>query len=83
MTEIIKMQKLSNSIRVIIEPFYNRGRVMYRIAAQQLTNEDSYMDIRTGGWYDTQVNRSATLEGAKWIFESMVRDEQRFVETHR
>jgi len=74
----IKTQKLSNNIRVIIEPWFD-GR--YRIAAQSFAPGYSYSWEKTGdGWHYTSARFSTTMEGAKRVFDEMVRDELRWLE---
>lgn len=78
-TEILKVQRLSNTIRVVIE---GRRGSKYRVSAQQYIPDRSQpWETRNDGWRDTQTRYSPTLEGAKWIFEDMVQGEQRWLET--
>ena len=80
-TGIVKMQRLSDTIRVVLE---RRRDGKYRIAAQQQTSGYSpRWETRKDGWRDTQARYSSTLEGAKREFEAMVRGEQRWLDTTR
>lgn len=75
--EFIKVQRLSKTSRVVIEPINGK----YRIAAQQYTPNWCYpWEVRADGWSDTVAQYSATLEGAKRVFEDTVRREQRYLE---
>ena len=61
-----------------MEPWHNGA---YRIAAQIYSSiyfADSGTHVES--WHDTQARFSTTLEGAKRVFEEMVRDEQRWLE---
>ncbi len=80
-TKIFKMQKLSNTIRVVIKGCRD-GR--YRIAAQQYMPDCPHeWEVQSDGWRDTQAQYSSTFEGAKQMFDRMVRGEQRWVESNR
>ena len=81
MADFIKVQKLSNTIRVIIEPVQLRGRTEYHVAAQQYIPGSSYgWEVHPDGWRNTMATTSPTLEGAKRLFEQMVSSEQRWLE---
>lgn len=74
----IKVQRLSNNIRVVIE---RKGMTEYRIAAQQYYPDcPYYWEVRPDGWRDTMAQYSPTIEGAKRTFDDMVRGEQRWLE---
>lgn len=74
----VKVQKLSNTVRVVIEPWFN-GR--YRIAAQSYAPGYTYSwEGMADGWHYTSARFSSTLEGAKRVFDEMVRDERRWLE---
>lgn len=81
MEEIIKVQRLSSSIRVIIEKVQVRGRTEYHVAAQQYIPGCSYQwEVHPNGWRTTAATISQTAEGANRMFEQMVRSEQRWLE---
>lgn len=77
--EIVKVQRLSNTVRVVLERCKD-GR--YRIAAQQQTSGyNPRWETQEDGWRDTQARYSPTLEGARREFDAIVRGEQRWLET--
>ena len=77
----IKVQRLSNTIRVVMRQF-NDGT--YYISAQQYMPHCNYTwEVQPDGWRDTQTRFSTTLEGARREFDDLVRGEQRWVEQDR
>lgn len=78
MAEFVKVQRLSNTVRVVIEPWFN-GK--YKISAQMYSPDYCYSwEVRADGWHNTSARFSSTLEGAKRVFDEMVRSEQRWLE---
>lgn len=76
----LKVRRLSNSIRVVMERF-GAG---YAVSAQQFLPNCSYpRDVRPDGWRDTAWVAAATLEGARREFERLVASEERFLESTR
>ena len=75
---MVKQQKLSNDVRVIIERTKPNE---YRIAAQEYTpNGFPWEGVRPDGWRDTSATYSSGLEAARRQFDQMVRSEQRWLE---
>jgi len=72
----LKYQMVGRNLRVVIEP---SGR-KFRISAQQYAPSMPPFD---DGWKDTQSQYCASYECALWAFDSMVRNEQRYLEMTR
>lgn len=74
----LKMQKLSNRIRVVVTHDKTLG---FMIEAQQYLPNCSYpCEVAPDGWRMTQMRTAPTFEGAMREFDSMVRNEQRYLE---
>ena len=77
MTNPIQVRRLSNDIRVVIEPM---GR-KYMISAQQYSPDcPRPWELQPDGWRHTFTVFANTLEGARREFESIVQSEERFLE---
>lgn len=77
----LKCRKLSNTVRVVIEPWFNNK---YRVSAQ--IYDAGYclgFEDKADGWHNTCSRFSGTVEGAKRVFEEMVREELRWLEQRR
>ena len=75
--KFLRVQRLSNDIRVIMQPFKNG----FLVAAQQYLPGCCYQwEVSPDGWRDTYWTVAATREGANREFESRVRQEQRYLE---
>lgn len=74
----LKMQKLSNKIRVVVTHDKTLG---FMVEAQQYLPNCSYpWEVAQDGWRMTQMRTAPTFEGAMREFDSMVRVEQRYLE---
>jgi len=76
----LKMQKLSNDVRVVIEA---HGRDFSVLAQEYAPGWPIREEVGEDGWRTTQWCNSPTLAGAMREFDSMVLGEQRFVESRR
>ena len=73
----VKVRMLSNHIRVVLEPF-DRG---FRVSAQQyVPHWPMQWEVMPDGWRVSVEQYAPTLEGARRVFEQMVRDEERWLE---
>ena len=74
----LKYQKITNDLRVVIEP---AGKDEYWISAQQLATPNSYpWEVRPDGWRVTSGRTANGFESALRVFERAVADERRFAE---
>ena len=80
--DFFKVQMLARDIRVVIEPSSDK-RGFFVSAQQYYPNCSYHWEVRPDGWRDTQTQWCGTLEGAKRTFDSMVRNESRFVESRK
>lgn len=79
--EFLKVQRLSNDVRVVIEPWFD-GK--YKISAQIYIPTHVWgWETRADGWHYTSSRFSTSVEGAKRVFDEMVKAEQRWLETRR
>lgn len=76
----LKMQKLSNDVRVVIEAY---GRDFFVSAQEYAPGFPIREEVGEDGWRTTQRRSAPTLAGAMREFDSMVLGEQRFVESRR
>lgn len=81
-TDFFKVQMLAKDIRVVIEPTSDK-KGFFVSAQQYYPNCPYYWEVRQDGWRCMSLQWCATFEGAKRVFDSMVRGESRFVESRK
>lgn len=77
----LKYQKITNNLRVVIEPAPFLGKDKYWISAQQYAPDcPRPWEVRPDGWRETSGRTANGYESALRVFERVVADERRYAE---
>ena len=80
----LKYQKIANDLRVVIVAMPLLGKDKYWISAQQYAPDwPLHWEVRPDGWRETSGQTANGYESALRVFERVVADERRYVETTR